>query len=92
MGKKIVIVLVILVSVLGGAGFYATPYIAFRNMRIAAENKDTETLNSYVDFRALKESLKANLNDKISREAGSKKKEMPWISWGLPLRQLLSIR
>jgi hypothetical protein len=72
MGKKIALVLLGLLIVLGGAGFYATPYIAFRNMRIAAENKDTEALNSYVDFKALKESLKANLNDKISREAGSK--------------------
>jgi len=72
MGKKIAIVLVGVIIVLGGSGFYATPYFAFRNMRIAAENKDTETLNSYVDFPSLKESLKANLNDKIARDSGGR--------------------
>jgi len=75
MGKKLAIGMVSVIIVLGGAGFYATPYFAYRNMRIAAENKDTETLNNYVDYKSLKESLKANLNDKISREAGSKKGE-----------------
>ena len=75
MGKKIAIVMVSVIIMLGGAGFYCTPYFSYRNMRIAAENKDTETLNSYVDYKSLKESLKANLNDKISREAGSKKGE-----------------
>jgi hypothetical protein len=75
MGKKIAIVMVSVIIVLGGVGFYYTPYFSYRNMRIAAENKDTETLNSYVDYKSLKESLKANLNDKISREAGSKKGE-----------------
>jgi hypothetical protein len=75
MRNKITIILVGVIILLGSVGFYATPYLAYRNMRIAAENKDNETLNSYVDFKSLKESLKANLNDKISREAGSKKDE-----------------
>ena len=72
MGKKIAIVMVSVIIVLGGVGFYCTPYLAYRNMRIAAENKDTEALNSYVDFPSLKESLKANLNDKIARDSGGK--------------------
>ena len=72
MGKKIAVVLVSVIILLGGVGFYCTPYLAYRNMRIAAENKDTEALNSYVDFPSLKESLKANLNDKIARDSGGK--------------------
>lgn len=72
MGKKILILSGVII-LLCGIGFYSTPYWAFRNMRIAAENKDTETLNRYVDFNALKESLKANLNDRIARQTGNTK-------------------
>jgi len=73
MGKKILFILFSVIILICGIGFYSTPYWAFRNMRMAAENKDTETLNRYVDFNALKESLKANLNDRIARETGSTK-------------------
>ncbi len=72
MGKKIAVVLVSLIILLGGAGFYGTPYLAYRNMRIAAENKDIETLSSYVDFPSLKKSVIANLNDEIARGLGGK--------------------
>ncbi len=73
MGKKILYILCGVIILICGIGFFSTPYWTFRNMRLAAENKDTETLNRYVDFEALKESLKANLNDRIARETGSKK-------------------
>ncbi|MCG3203137.1 MAG: hypothetical protein NFCOHLIN_03056 [Gammaproteobacteria bacterium] len=44
-----------------GAWFYMTPYSAYSAMAKAAENRDATTLARYVDFAALKESVKANL-------------------------------
>ncbi|GAB2855240.1 DUF2939 domain-containing protein [Pseudoduganella ginsengisoli] len=44
---------------------YATPYLAVNGMRSAAEARDAERLNGYIDFPAVKENLKSSLNAKI---------------------------
>ena len=58
MMKKIVA----LVLVMMGGGFYATPYIALHNMQQAAQAKDAAALNEYIDYPAVKESLKLSMN------------------------------
>ena len=65
MMRKITIALVSIVIVLAGIAFYCTPYLAYRNIRMAAENKDAETLSEYIDFPAIKKSLKENFKAKI---------------------------
>jgi len=63
--RKITITLVSILMVLAGIAFYCTPYLAYRNIRMAAENKDAETLSEYIDFPAIKKSLKKNFKAKI---------------------------
>jgi hypothetical protein len=58
--------LVIVVLALFAAWFFATPYLTFRSIGSAIENKDAHALSQYVDFPALKESLKANLRAKMT--------------------------
>lgn len=56
-----------LVLVLVGGGFYATPYIALHNMQQAAQAKDVTALNQYIDYPAVKESLKLSMNSEMSK-------------------------
>jgi len=60
--KKFVLLLVFLVA---GAGFYATPYYTAHQMQQAAQSNNHQALNSYVDYPALKESLKVSLNNSV---------------------------
>lgn len=46
--------------------FYFTPHLTVYNMKKAAEAKDVDTLSGYIDYPALRESLKANINAKIA--------------------------
>jgi hypothetical protein len=61
------IVAVALLAALG-IWFYLTPFHAYSGMAKAAENRDATALANYVDFPALKESVKANVNAKFSAE------------------------
>jgi hypothetical protein len=65
MAKKIIIALVSMIIVLAGIGFYFTPYLTYRNIREAAENNDAKALSEYIDFPAIKKSLKENFKAKI---------------------------
>lgn len=63
--RKITIALVSILIVLAGVGFYCTPYLTYRNIRIAAEQRDAKALSKYIDFPAIKKSLKENFKSKI---------------------------
>jgi hypothetical protein len=65
MVKKIIIALVSIIIILAVIGFYFTPYLTYRNIRIAAENKDSAALSEYIDFPEVKKSLKENFKAKI---------------------------
>jgi len=49
----------VVISIGLGAWFYATPYLTVRSMKQAAIDNDPVTLNSYIDYPAVKESLTA---------------------------------
>jgi len=53
-------------------GFYATPYLTVQQMRNAAAARDAERLAGYVDFPALRESLKSGVQ---ARLAGQERNE-----------------
>jgi hypothetical protein len=59
--------IVALVLVIVGGGFYATPYIALHNMQQAAQALDSAVLNQYIDYPAVKESLKLSMNGEMSK-------------------------
>ena len=48
-----------------GAYLYFAPYLALRSMRNAAQAGDAAELSSYVDFPAVRESLKATVSRKM---------------------------
>lgn len=56
----------LLVFVLG-AGFYSTPYYAAHQVQQAAQSKDSQRLNSYIDYAALRASLKQSLSENFSQ-------------------------
>lgn len=56
---------IVMVSV---ASFYFTPYLAVFNMKKATERQDADALSRYVDYPALRESLKANFSAMMASE------------------------
>lgn len=52
-----------------GAWFYFTPHLTFHSMKSSAEASDSAAFNGYIDFPALKENLKGDLNAKLAEEA-----------------------
>lgn len=58
--------LLIGLAVLLAAGLYATPYLTVHQMREAARQRDGERLASYVDFPAVRASLKTEVQAKLA--------------------------
>lgn len=62
------IVTLIVIVVIAALGFaYASPYLALNNLKRAADARDTQTVNQYVDFPALRESLKQQVAGLLTR-------------------------
>jgi len=80
--KKTLLGLFFILIVLGAVGFYFTPHISFRNMRLAAENRDAVTLSDYIDYQSLKESLKVNLHARMADKEQSKQDKDPFEKMG----------
>ncbi|CAH2810981.1 MAG: FIG00454323: hypothetical protein [uncultured Caballeronia sp.] len=75
--KSVVIALlvVIVVAVLGW--IYASPYIAFDWLKRAANARDAQTVNQYVDFPLLRESLKDQVRQLLTRKIDIQKSGNP---------------
>ncbi len=65
--RPIAITLVVIVVLAGLAFSYASPYIALDRLKRAADARDAETVNQYVDFPALRESLKQQVTGLLAR-------------------------
>lgn len=61
----------------------AGPYMAVHAIRDAIEARDSAALARQVDFPALRASLKAQLVDRIAREAGAQAQDNPFAAFGL---------
>ncbi|VVE62731.1 hypothetical protein PAN31117_00979 [Pandoraea anapnoica] len=64
--RKLSLVVVALLVVLGL--LFGTPYYTLWRARDAANARDAATLSSYVDYPAVRESLKMSLHDELSRQ------------------------
>jgi hypothetical protein len=53
-----IITIVIVIS----AYLYASPYLALKNLKSAAEQNDIETINQYIDYPSVRQSLKDQLS------------------------------
>lgn len=62
--------------------FYFTPHFAVSGMKSAAEAKDAAKLAGYVNFPALKESLKASFNAKVASDVAKEKDGNPFTVLG----------
>lgn len=62
------IITLIVIAVIVVLGFaYASPYIALNNLKRAADARDVQTVNQYVDFPALRDSLKLQIAGLLNR-------------------------
>lgn len=68
MFKNKILLLAFFFLAISAIGFYFSPYIAVYNMKNAAEKQDADALSRYVDYPALRESLKANFNAMMASE------------------------
>ncbi|ANI21741.1 hypothetical protein AB870_01415 [Pandoraea faecigallinarum] len=64
--RKLSIAVVALVVILGL--LFGTPYYTLWRARDAANARDADTLSSYVDYPAVRESLKTSLHDELARQ------------------------
>ncbi len=63
----------------------AGPYMTVDAIRDAVEARDTAALSRQVDFPALRSSLKAQVGDRIAREAGAQAQDNPFAAFGLAI-------
>jgi hypothetical protein len=69
------LVVLILVAALGF--IYASPYIALNRVKRAADARDAQTVNEYVDFPALRASLKEQIAALLTRRVDIQKSGNP---------------
>jgi hypothetical protein len=61
----IALIAIVIVGVLGYA--YASPYVALDRLKRAADSRDVQTVDAYVDYPALRESLKLQVTGLLTR-------------------------
>lgn len=74
--------LVAVLSLILSLWFYFTPHMVVNNMKSAAKAKDAAKLSEYVNYPALKENLKTNLNSELTSVAINKSKTDPFSAMG----------
>ena len=70
------------VLVLAAAYFVASPFLTVHYMKSAAERRDGEALSEYVDFPAVREDLKDQINLKLGREMTKEMDDNPFAALG----------
>lgn len=83
MKKWIVLIAVVLLAL--GAYVAAGPYLTVRAIRAAVQAQDAAALSKQVDFPALRASLKAQLSDRLVRQAGPELQSNPFAAFGLSI-------
>jgi hypothetical protein len=66
-GRPILIALIVIVVAAALGYAYASPYIALDRLKRAADSRDVETVNAYVDYPALRDSLKLQVTGLLTR-------------------------
>jgi hypothetical protein len=75
--RSVVIALLIVVVVAMLGVIYASPYIALDRLKRAADARDAQTVNQYVDFPLLRESLKDQVGQLLTRKIDIQKSGNP---------------
>lgn len=82
------VIVVVLVGL--GCWFYYTPYLAVEKMREAAKSGDSATFSRYVNYPAVRESIKASVNAFMLSEIAKMKDKNAFAALGTGLAMLLS--
>lgn len=77
----IVTVLVVVVVAVLGYG-YASPYLALDRLKRAADERDAQTVSEYVDYPALRESLKDQIAGLLTRKIQARANGNPLAALG----------
>ncbi|QGZ56120.1 DUF2939 domain-containing protein [Paraburkholderia acidiphila] len=81
--KKPVAITVALAMIVGALGYaYASPYIAVKHMKAAADARDAAALNEYVDYPALRLSLKQQVGEMLQRRVEGQHSSNPLLILG----------
>lgn len=76
----IAMIVVFIVAVIGYS--YSTPYIALNRIKRAADARDAATLNQYVDYPALRASLKEQLDETLQKRIDAQHSSNPLLLFG----------
>jgi hypothetical protein len=74
------IVVIVVVAVLGYG--YASPYLALDSLKRAADARDAQTVSEYVDYPALRESLKEQIGGLLTRRIEARASGNPLAAIG----------
>lgn len=81
--KKPVAITVAVAMIVAALGYaYASPYIAVKHMKAAADARDAATLNEYVDYPALRLSLKQQVGEMLQRRVEGQHSSNPLLILG----------
>jgi hypothetical protein len=83
----ITMIVVFVVALLGYS--YASPYIALNHIKRAADARDATTLNEYVDYPALRTSLKQQLGDMLQKRIEAQHSSNPLLLFGAAIGTVL---
>jgi hypothetical protein len=76
----VVLVVIVVVAVLGYG--YASPYLALDSLKRAADARDAQTVSEYVDYPALRESLKEQIGGLLTRRIEARASGNPLAAIG----------
>jgi len=83
--NRLVTVIVIFVAVIVfavAALAYASPYLVLDRLKRAADARNAEIVNRYVDYPALRTSLKQQVTELLARRIDAQKREHPFAALG----------
>nr|WP_175111622.1 DUF2939 domain-containing protein [Paraburkholderia solisilvae] len=80
--RPMLVSLVAIVVLVALAFVYASPYIALDRLKRAADARDAATVNQYVDFPSLRESLKEQLGGLLKRRLDAESHGNPLAALG----------
>ncbi|HKT98071.1 MAG TPA: DUF2939 domain-containing protein [Paraburkholderia sp.] len=88
--KKPVAITVAAVAVVAALGYgYASPYIALNHLKTAADARDAVALNEYVDYPALRASLKQQVGEMLQRRIEAAHASNPLVLFGAMIGTVL---
>ena len=81
--RKPLVIVVIVIAVIATLGFsYASPYMTLDRLKRAADARDAATVDQYVDFPALRESLKQQVTALLAQRLDAKSNGNPLAALG----------